>query len=442
MKKSEALYEKLKNIISNISNDEDVAHPYWESLNDDKRKLFDSIGEQLDNEREALIECEHDKKIYNNYEELSRLLTDFESDFGDYPNLKLTQAKFIISISEKIFLNSSKIPDEEVDNSFGVFSTTLKLPSQAFITNLSSVEKNILWCTPSNPNSISNLLTLNTDINIWYSLLSNVEDIEFSDNGIILCNKAYCAAEKQKDIEILLKIHMISAGEKITRAIRYTNPPSNSSLDNFCPTENYSQFDEIVSILGEYNNREDTLSKYLSSYHVLENFMFRKPIVFLERANHGAMFSIREFKRLYSSVDIAEQKAMESLVFESANLNIGSQKFQNFCMTQWQEFINNNSANITKVDEFLAKIDSSRPANLSKANIAKYLAKIIYRVRCSIVHNKETEYHLSTENYPLGCSLVLEEFLIPIIEELIFLLLSKDNHLIWYKTKSINLWGN
>ena len=38
----------------------------------------------------------------------------------------------------------------------------------------------------------------------------------------------------------------------------------------------------------------DTLSQYLALYHAFENFMFKLPLVHLERQHGGSMFSIQE----------------------------------------------------------------------------------------------------------------------------------------------------
>lgn len=70
------------------------------------------------------------------------------------------------------------------------------------------------------------------------------------------------------------------------------------------------------------------------------------------------------------------------------------------------------------------------------------LPKIVYQVRCSIVHNKETEFHISNRELDNAARLlVITELLIPIMRRLSFGLPSLLNaNPIMYNSRSIELY--
>jgi hypothetical protein len=194
--------------------------------------------------------------------------------------------------------------------------------------------------------------------------------------------------------------------------------------------------------MGEYVERKDVLSKYLSIYHVVESFMFKYPIVKLERSRNGVMFSIRDFKSLYKAVETNESEAVSSLMKVAFDLPFGTSTIGQEIYQRWGVFVTAQVAHVSDIDDFLAKLNVNRASANGQASFIKFFSGLLYRIRCSVVHNKETEYHISSENYTVGCRLVLEEFYLPALEEIIFLLLSKENDVVWYRSDSIKLWSS
>ncbi|MNZ88418.1 hypothetical protein D3C78_1073100 [compost metagenome] len=302
------------------------------------------------------------------------------------------------------------------------------------------MSNNLAWFNPGSQDSLSALTASQTDVEVWYSLASLCENIDFSQSTEILFGLSSCISEKENVIS-LLKIYMLARGEMVTKSIEYLNPPQNSSINSYDPSLNYAQFGEIVQIMGEYVARRDALSKYLSIYHVIENFMFKYPIVKLERSRNGVMFSIRDFKRLYKAVETNELEAVTSLMRAALDLQFGANTIGQEIYQRWSAFIIAQTANINDIDDFLDKMNVKRASLNNQASFCNAFSMLLYRIRCSVVHNKETEYHISSENYTSGCQPVLEEFYLPALEELIFLLLSQENDVVWYKFDSIKLWN-
>jgi hypothetical protein len=192
--------------------------------------------------------------------------------------------------------------------------------------------------------------------------------------------------------------------------------------------------------LGEYVDRKDVLAKYLSMYHVIENFMFKSQIVKLERKVVGSMFSIRDFKRLYNVVNVFETKAAENLVRSVFSLLHNGAPFGSFAFSRWRAFLQAENANLAKIQEFLANFIPPNQAGNVAGNFFEYFSTLLYQVRNSIVHNKETEFHISSETYSVGCGLVIEKYLLPVLEEFVFLAMAEDNDVVWYRSNSIALW--
>ncbi|MGX5915106.1 hypothetical protein ACR0ST_10275 [Aliidiomarina sp. Khilg15.8] len=443
MKKVDVIYSALIEGISNVCDNFDRMEVYWNNLDDEKKARIDGVSEGLLVEKQKLVRCKRDKEIYENYSSLKQQLSDFNQHFSDYPDFNYATFCYIINLSEKIFQNSSLIPDEEVSLELKGVVSNLSFEGSAYITNLSDINKTIAWFSPSCSDSLCSLVQYSADVDCWYALLHEVNNIDFLDDFqyLFYCKSHFDAGVSIKNVSTLLKLHMISSGMKTIPSPEYSRLPSNSSLELFCPSQSYIQFQDVIGILGEYNNRRDIFSKYLSIFHVIENFMFKEPIVRLERSSSGTMFSIRDFKRLYKSVDMDEQKALKSLFKEAFKVDFNGSDFKVFAYQEWQDFLTRNATEQSKINDFLCLLSITDLASVNRGSFYDFIARVVYQVRCSIVHNKETEFHVSSENYPDGCKLILEDFLLRFAEELIFLLVSKENSIVWYTSESIKLWS-
>jgi hypothetical protein len=442
MRKSVSLYTRLINSIAHICDDTSDIEIYNSTLSSEDQSKYDILIDDFLDEQKILLSCRRRRKVYENYSELHSLANDFQTFFPDFPGLNIAELIFIITISQKLASLSTEIPQEEVSKHFSLFEASLQFPSKAFVSNISTLKDNLIWVNPTCKDSLNSLLAFETDIELWYVLLTIVDKIDFnSGNEIVVC-RSDCVSEGGNNANVisLLKLHIMSSNKQISQLNTYSEPPRNSSIDNFCPKRGYSQFDEVIKILGEYVNREDALSKYLSLYHVVENFMYRKPIVELERSNQGAMFSIRDFRRLYVTTEEKESPAIKKLIKSSFPLNIAGLQFDEFAHRHWRAFLTNQSGILDEVEHFFKKLSLNLHRDSNRQTFLDILHSVVYKTRCSIVHNKETEHHISSENYGEGCKAVIEELLLPLMEELVFLLLAKENDFTWYESDSIKLW--
>jgi hypothetical protein len=442
MRKVDSLYSSLIDIASNICDDSQNVEAFWETLEDAEKEIFDLLSENIALEKQNLQRCKSDKQLYENYELLSSYFNKINDDFSGFPGLCIKKINYILTLSNKVFQNIADISDEDVSSELGYAQVDLGFESLAFVSNIPVLNKNIIWFDPSSNDSLEKLITFDTNIECWYSLLGAVDGIDFdSEKEIIFSDSQYIDSEQvNSNITSLLRIYMASSGEQIVSPLCYSRPPLNSSLALYCPSMSYAQFDDIINILGEYNNRQDTLAKYLSIFHIIENFMFKFPIVKLERSSGGQMFSIRDFKRLYKSVDVNELKAVTNLFNNSFKLPFNGETLNKYLYRKWEAFKSTHILDMSNIKNFTIKLTSMDAELINEVEFCNFLSKVVYQIRCSIVHNKETEFHISSENYPTGCRLIIEEYILGMLEEVMFFLLSSENDIVWYRNDSIKLW--
>lgn len=246
-----------------------------------------------------------------------------------------------------------------------------------------------------------------------------------------------------ESVESALRLHAISQGKIIHIPIQSTTIPSLNGVGLISPINHYQQFNETILILSEFNARADILNKFLSLYHVIEGFMHKVPLVELGKNNNGNMFSIRDFKRLYNTVDVNETAAIKEIFKKFWDVNIGAIKFSK---------VVENAIKNTKLlpgyvkddmDLILSKLEvfeANGATQLSNGCTFTKYSLLIYKVRCAIVHNSETELHISHFNLSKTLIYLIDEIIMKPIESLVFKVISDKNSCVWYSGPSLKLY--
>ncbi|PVZ41317.1 hypothetical protein [Pseudomonas sp. CC120222-01a] len=446
MRKVDAVYSTLIAQFGSVCDDTTKADIFSEALqNDSERELFESLFVAFIDEKENLESYRDQLDIYPALPQLHVLINKFKDNFEQFPGFDYQACLFGLMIAERILQNEvSPLPAEDVDDGFDFFYCDIEFECRAFSTNLPTLNRNILWVNPSSIDSLTALSESAVALDLLYFLISVGTTIDFRlGKSMIVCERT-CVTDRHAgnaNVIALMKLHMVSSGNKITRSNLYIAPPQNSSQQNYIPANSYAQFSEVIHILGEYLDRKDVLAKFLSMYHVIENFMIKSQIVKLERKANGAMFSIRDFRRLNKAVDISEVDAIEKLVKSIFSLSYATGNFGDFALTTWRNFLTTHAASGLEIDTFLSSLINGSQTINSSIQFIRYFSTLIYQMRCSIVHNKETEFHISNETYSTGCRLVMEQYLLPTLEEFVFLAMAEDNDIVWYRSNSIKLWS-
>lgn len=232
-------------------------------------------------------------------------------------------------------------------------------------------------------------------------------------------------------------------GTSVVKTLFYANP-----------LEKLEQFDDVLQVLSEANSDQDILDKFLRLYQVLENFMVRRQVTQVLRGASGDTFSIRSFRQLYRAVETNEEEALNALVratlTEIVN-QIGPKNLMRHICDRWTPCLGAPGPDVANAEAELLRIFGAFPKTGTGFNSVGFLTSLenrqqsilgtlIYRVRNSIVHNKEHEVHLTHLNLSASMYKILNEFLIPAMEDVIYALLLMDRTIVWYDTPTIRLY--
>lgn len=306
-------------------------------------------------------------------------------------------------------------------------------------------------------NQLYNFIEVNLDSIVrqiqLLSVLTNFEDILESDDYIFIYSKPEDELTHE-DLISKLKLYSIIVNGKILHnpvtVSKIIYPNLNISFEN--NSVQYRQFDEIATLLSQFNSEERLLSKFLILYQILENFEIKHDVV--KEMSHGGQFKVRDFTKLVNSSQLNEEKYLKKLLTKLLNLNIleigRTDSILNLIKETWDTNISGN-VDFTNLDIQLKQIGydkvdiasfDSQVRNLNKDDILIFFTKSIYKTRCSIVHYKTHEFHLNdvTLDGMDEFKKFLELFLVPLVLKIISTSIFSTNSPIVYQDNKLILF--
>lgn len=208
--------------------------------------------------------------------------------------------------------------------------------------------------------------------------------------------------------------------------LKYTVPQILPGV-SYDSTKNYQQYFDLYDVLNELNQAPDILNRFLRLYHTLEYLVYRVYLVELVNKVGNSSLFVREF---ISSAESMKAKEKESFL-------------KNF------EKIFDGDMTATIKPELDLETNPTVVAFLRDKNIVKgfdtalvkKVSELIYGIRCSIVHNKESEYHLTisnSEDYQVIIPLITK--ILEVFEKLVLKKVSENNPVIHYRQEQLNLY--
>lgn len=207
--------------------------------------------------------------------------------------------------------------------------------------------------------------------------------------------------------------------------LNYSNPVLNPVL-NFIGNVEYEQYFDIYDVLNELNQAPDLLTRFMKLYHILEYFMYRVYLVDLVGRVGRNKFFVREFITTSERMTKGEK-------------NTFIRNFSKIFLTDIASIELSLAPHVNgPVTTFLS--DHGLVRGFLPNDVEK-VAELIYGVRCSIVHNKESEYHLTVSFYDDFILIIpLVKALIKMLEKLLIDKI-KTNHInIKYPQRQVNLY--
>lgn len=167
----------------------------------------------------------------------------------------------------------------------------------------------------------------------------------------------------------------------------------------------YEQYHDSFNIIADMKRSRDLLTRFLKMYQVLELFTFRLKLVPLAQGQATRNSFVSNVRNTVDNLN--ELKSLKELFREV---------FTNIQNMNVKSFFDPPLANNTKLSFFIKRHLTPNMKAILKvtgASDENQIAELIYKIRCCIVHSKESEMHFTPDN--------IEEYkeLIPIMVILI-----------------------
>lgn len=150
----------------------------------------------------------------------------------------------------------------------------------------------------------------------------------------------------------------------------------------------YQEYYDIYDVFNDWLHATDILTAFLKMYQIAEYMVYRSQMAeIVNRANIKQSF-LRETKNLSSRYTKNER---DTIVSNFIRL------FHDFILSPTE--VTNSW---TFVDKYYGMTKSGNhylDATNSQQDIDKGVARFVYDIRCAIVHNKESEFHILYNNY-------------------------------------------
>lgn len=314
-------------------------------------------------------------------------------------------------------------------NVFGIVNNSRKIDSIGYISCSSDD-----WIWDISNSNFNSLLLIG-----FIDALDKATDLEYNKRYILVRKDA----QINKSIESAFRLQAVVHGLAIHVPRKSNIPPSLCAVNHISPLDPYQQFDETITILSEFNSREELLNKFLSLYHIVESFMYKLPIINLGENNNGNKFSIRDFRRLYKKVEKSEEEAIKEIFKKYWDFKIDGEMFNKIVLVKLQSLRFISNFNTVDLDIFLQKLGlftDNGYVQLTNSTASANYAKLIYKVRCAIVHNSETEMHISHFTLSETIAHLIDEVLMKPLEMLILNIVAEKSSGIWYTGPSFHLY--
>ena len=193
------------------------------------------------------------------------------------------------------------------------------------------------------------------------------------------------------------------------------------SYDSSIP---YVQYFDVYNVMNESKHTQDILGRYLRMYQVLEYFTFRVHLVSIANESIRNSAFVRTVIKEAHKASPKEEEEFQK-VFASLFPNItDANKLDQISISPYNTFLEKNYF-----------IMSGDPHS------AKKVARIVYKLRNSIVHNKATELHFTygnVEEYTDGIDLL--KLVTRVMEEEIVNLIIDPNNKLKFNNKDMPLY--
>ena len=302
------------------------------------------------------------------------------------------------------------------------FVTTSALFENSNLIELSANENELVWKQVEEYLERCYSVANNNLINEFFDIINNRDKTK----GLIINKTAVPFDEDKHYPFIYLSFLNESKSIILEDNLKYGNTTIYPAL-TFDSTKDYEQYFDIYDVLNELNQSPDILNRFLRLYHTFEYLVYRVYLVDLVNRVGSSRIFVREF---INSAESMKKGERESFI----------KNFNKIFTSDLTPTISPalNPVSGANVITFLK--DKKIVVDFNPNSIKK-ISELIYGLRCCIVHNKESEYHISisnSENYQEIIPLIRKT--LEVFEALVIKKISDNYNDIKYGQKTVQLY--
>jgi len=461
MTRSEAVYDNLLRLLAEFVEETPRRLAIINALEEEQQATLIDARDTVASEAENIAGSKEAGDLHTDFGSLIDAINLIAASFPQYTFSGERDIRLLLNVVERLS-NALEGEDPSLETEFDESEFNLKklvngIKEDHFIEiGVDDVSDTLILVNTNHIESFGELLgasSLHSDM--YFHLLSNV-----GNQNTLLKSSQYVLVSKKignssKKIRATIVLAVVKSGKIAHRRVKHNAPISIPALARIVVGSDYQQFEDTLVILSEYNDESELLGKYLRLYQVFENFMYKFPLVGMERRHGGTVFSIRDFQRMYKNLPDNENDGLKALFTELCSILRDSGPppitYTQHIRTSFANLQNNQfNGSTDNLDKFFRILNLNKGnmtcATFANADIVQNFSKLVYSVRNSIVHNRETEFHLSHEtlsnHVDIGdtAKVVISGYLLPILEEIAYSVITRQNDKIWFQRDKLTLW--
>ncbi len=228
----------------------------------------------------------------------------------------------------------------------------------------------------------------------------------------------------------------VNKGDKIqsNSALTYFPTQHNSAI-HYEVNAKYEQYIDIYDVISEWNVCKDVLNAFLKMYQILEYMVYRKEFVTIVSGANIKQSFVRQIKGLDRKFSNSERetfiKGLPSILSSFDGYiqdTLVTPDVEAFCLKFYPLTSNGNTYMTANNVRNAGEIDHC-------------ISKFIYDVRCSLVHNKESEFHMTMTNYEEYAPLVpLMKKIMEVVGEKIMETINNPTNKIFFSNRELLLF--
>ncbi len=302
-----------------------------------------------------------------------------QNNKGDFLNNPYTIIGTQINIDFNQLKFKNRIRRFAYSNTEYGFVATSALFDNLDLINLSESENELIWKQVEEYLERCYSIANNALINNFFDLLNT----QNKTTGLVINKSGILFDEDKHYPYIYLSFLNESQSIMLENDLKYsiTNIYPALTYDN---TKDYEQYFDIYDVLNELNQSPDILNRFLRLYHTFEYLVYRVYLVNLVNRVGSSRIFVREF---INSAESMKKGEKESFI----------KNFNKIFSPDLAPLIYPALSPVSNAFIITFLNDKKIVSGFNPNSIIK-IAEFIYGLRCCIVHNKESEYHISISN--------------------------------------------